>query len=385
MAAEVRSVIRRCVECAKRKSPTKTRKAPLQQRAVGAPMERVALDIVGPLPETAKRNKYILVVGDYLSKWMEAYPLADQTAEAVAETFVKEFVCRFSVPEVLLSDQGSNFESQVFTEMCHILGIDKARTCPYNPKSDGLIERFNRTLVNMVPMMIEPERRQRDWDEKLPLATFAYRATPQESTGESPNMLMLGREVRLPIDLTTEATTDEKEPEGVVETDYANELRRRLRAAHERARICLLQSARRQKTCYDRRTTSPKLEPGNFVWLHNPAKKKGLSPKLQCRWEGPYLIMRRLLDVVYRIQRRKKGKMKVVHCDRLKPYAGELIKVWTIDAPTGDSSSPEAVRPACGGSGVSEQHATSPISNEGGELETPVSPETPNLHVEEGA
>ncbi len=303
MAADIRSIIRQCNVCAKRKSPAKTKKAPLQQHIVGAPMERVALDIMGPLPETPNGNKYILVVGDYLTKWMEVYPVPDQTAETVAKKFVNEYVCRFGVPEVLHSNQGRNFESRVFAEMCDILGIEKTRTCPYNPKSDGMVERFNRTLITMVAMMIEPNKRQRDWDEKLPLATIAYRATPQESTGESPNMLMLGRELRLPIDLTTEMPGDDEDDIGAVETDYACELRLRMRAAQGRARKCLKQSVRRQKAHYDRRTIQDKLQPGNFVWLHNPAKRKGLSPKLQCRWEGPYLITHKLSDILYRIQR----------------------------------------------------------------------------------
>ena len=192
MDADVRSIIRMCNTCASKKSPSRTRRAPLQQRSLGMPMERVALDIVGPLPETERGNKYLLVVGHYFSKWVEVYPIPDQTAKTVAENFVQEFVCRFVVPQVLHSDQGRNFESQVFVEMSSILGIDKTRTTPYNPKSDGFIERFNRTLISMVSMMIDPTRRQRDWDEKVPLALFGYRSSPQESTGETPNMLMLG-------------------------------------------------------------------------------------------------------------------------------------------------------------------------------------------------
>ena len=99
--ADVRSVIRQCNVCAKRKSSAKARKVQLQQHAVGTPMQRVALAIMGPLPESDKGNKYILVVGDYLSKWMEAYPIPEQTATTVAEKFVNEFVCRFGVPDVL--------------------------------------------------------------------------------------------------------------------------------------------------------------------------------------------------------------------------------------------------------------------------------------------
>ncbi|XP_022108295.1 uncharacterized protein LOC110988783 [Acanthaster planci] len=223
--------------------------------------------------------------------------------------------------------------------MCRLLGIEKTRTTPYNPKNDGMIERFNRTLVAMVSMMLEPHRRQRDWDEKIPLAMFAYRASPQESTGESPNMLMLGREVLLPVDLTIEQHSDGQPDEDGIGTDYAQQLREQLSLAHDRARKCLKQSARRQKNYYDRRSATDKLVVGEFAWLHNPAKKKGVSPKLQCRWEGPYLIVHQLSEVIFRIQRKKRGKMKVVHRDRLKPYTGEPLVAWIEDGSEETSTS----------------------------------------------
>lgn len=167
--AGVRSFVRQCDTCASKKSPTKRRRAPLQQNVVGAPMRRMALDILGPLPETERGNKYVLVVGDYFSKWIEAYPVPDEKAETVAQKLVMEYVCRFGVPVELHSDQGRNFESQVFGEMCKVLGINKTRTTPYNPKSNGIIERFNRTLIGMVAVMIEPHKRQHDWDKKVAL------------------------------------------------------------------------------------------------------------------------------------------------------------------------------------------------------------------------
>ena len=115
----------------KRKAPPpRKHRAPLQQYRVGGPLERIAIDVLGPLTETHRGNPYILVVGDYWTKWMEAYPIPDQQAETVASKLVEEFVCRFGVPNELHSDQGRNFESAVFQEMCLILGIHKTRTTP---------------------------------------------------------------------------------------------------------------------------------------------------------------------------------------------------------------------------------------------------------------
>lgn len=178
MSADTRSWIRQCDKCAARKSPTKKRLGELQQPEVGAPMELVALDILGPLPVTDRGNRYVLVIGDYYTKWIEAIALPNQEAETVARCFVEQFACRYGIPDQLHSDQGRQFESAVFGEACKMFNIYKTRTTPYHPQSDGMVERFNRTLLDIVATQIAPHRKQRDWDEQLPFATFAYRSTP---------------------------------------------------------------------------------------------------------------------------------------------------------------------------------------------------------------
>ena len=108
--------------------------APLQIMNVGSPMERVAIDITGPLPVSASGNRYILVAMDYFSKWPETYAIPNQEATTVAQVLVNEFFSRFVVPYELHSDQGRNFESNVFKECCKILGIRKTRTTPMHPE-----------------------------------------------------------------------------------------------------------------------------------------------------------------------------------------------------------------------------------------------------------
>ena len=350
MTADARSYIRVCDLCARRKNPPRQRRAPLQQSRVGAPMERIALDLMGPLPKTESGNRWILVVGDYHTKWVEAYALPDARAETVARKLVEEFISRFGVPNEIHSDQGSNFESHLFAEVCRLLGISKTRTTPYNPKSDGMIERFNRTLINMVAILLEDDTTQKTWDEHLAVATSAYRASPHESTGETPNMLMLGRETKLPIDLTTQTLEEEEEEEEDKENeDYAQKLRKNLQKAHERAQASTGKAAVHQKTHYDRKTHSHGLKEGQFVWLHDPSKRKGLSPKLQLRWKGPFLIVTQLSDVVFRIQASPRSKPMVVHADRLKPYEGEEKDRWTWQQPQerveqdGETDTPEIV------------------------------------------
>jgi transposase InsO family protein len=103
-------------------------------------MQLVAMDIVGPFPESPSRNTYVLVVADYFTRWTEAYPILNQEAITVARKLVDEFFFRFSPPEQLHSDQGRNFESEVIGEVCKLLGMVKSRTTPYHPQCDGLVE-----------------------------------------------------------------------------------------------------------------------------------------------------------------------------------------------------------------------------------------------------
>ena len=117
---------------------------------VGAPMDRVAVDILGPLPVSHDGNQYILVLVEYFTRWVEAYPLPDQKAETIAKQIVFEFICRFGTPLELHSDQGRNFESTLLSEVCSLLEVVKTRTTAYHPSGNGLVERFNKTLATMI-------------------------------------------------------------------------------------------------------------------------------------------------------------------------------------------------------------------------------------------
>ena len=142
----VREWCRNCDLCAQKRGPQKKIKAPMAKYNVGSPMEHIAIDVLGPLPITEIGNKYILIVADYFTKWVEAYPVLNQEATTLAELLVREFICQFGVPLLIHSDQGRNFESELFAKVCRLRGIKKTRTTPYHPQSDGMVERCNRTI-----------------------------------------------------------------------------------------------------------------------------------------------------------------------------------------------------------------------------------------------
>ena len=317
---DVENWCRHCDICASKKRPNKKPRAPLQQYNVGAPLERIAVDILGPLPRTNKGNRYLLVVGDYFSKWAEAIPIRDQEATTVANKLVDRVISILGVPMEIHSDQGSNFESQVFKEMCKLLGLHKTRTTSLRPQSDGMVERFNATIENMLASFVSDN--QKDWDEYIFLLMMAYRAAVHETTKVSPYEMMFGRTINLPIDLVI-GHPDSNYIVPEYSSGYVFSLSTKLEKIHEFARKHIALSSNNMKRLYDRSKHFNSYNASDAVWFYNPLRTKGLNPKLQRPWQGPFLVTERINDVIYRIKRSPRAKPKVVHHDRLKLYIGE--------------------------------------------------------------
>ena len=142
-----------CDNCAARKPSRTQNKAPLGSYVVGQPMERVSIDVVGPFPRTRKGNQYILTICDCFTKWIEAFAMKDQESTTIMEVFVDQFVCQFGTPMQLHSDQGTNFQSNAFKEMCDYLSYG--------------------TLATKLTMFCSKETRR--WDEYLQQTLMAYR------------------------------------------------------------------------------------------------------------------------------------------------------------------------------------------------------------------
>ena len=193
---DVKNHCRTCAQCQK-SSMKGVRKAPLVPLPImDEPFQRIAMDIVGPLPRSSSGKWYILVICDYATRYPEAVALRTIDANAVAEELLT-FFSRVGVPEEILTDQGTNFMSQLLSEAYRLLKIKPIRTTPYHPQTDGLVERFNGTLKAMLKKAASEDGR--DWDRLLPYLLFAYREVPQASTGFSPFELLYGHNVRGPL------------------------------------------------------------------------------------------------------------------------------------------------------------------------------------------
>lgn len=175
-------------------------------------MEKVHLDFLGPLPHTEAGNEYILMMVDSFTKWVECVPLPSQTAEVTARAAIMEFFVRFGYPFEIFTEQGRNFESELFRKICSLLQIHKSRTTPYRPSGNGQVERYNRTLMDAVRCYVDNQ--VKSWDKHLGILAGALRSAVNRHTGYTPNRLMLGREVNSP------ATLQSRPPPGEIRSKW---------------------------------------------------------------------------------------------------------------------------------------------------------------------
>jgi len=215
----------------------------------GYPMQVVAADILGALPQSENSNLYILVVADYFTRSMEAFPLLNQVATTIASSLVNEVFFRFSIPEQLHSDQGHQFESKLLHEVCKLLKIHKTSTMPYHPQCDCLVERFTRTLLNMLSTCTTEH--PFDWDSHLQEVCMAYNSNVQTSS-YIPFYLMFGREICLPIDIMygTSATQQSSQTQSL---EYALQLNNCMQAVYHLVRKRTSSHHQHQKSLYDKK------------------------------------------------------------------------------------------------------------------------------------
>ena len=299
-----------CIDCQTKKTPRNRHKAPL----LSMPVES-AFDALGPFRPTHSGNKYIIVFTDYLTKWVEAFPVESIAAPVVARLLVDEIISRHGAPRVLLSDRGSNFLSNLVKEVCTLFRIWKVNTTAYHPQCDGLVERFNSTIATTLSMFVS--RDQKDWDIHIPSVLFAYRVSISESTGDSPFFLLFGRSPRLPLDTSLIAPTDLSSSIA----EHRKRIVQQIERAQNLARENNQRAQQKMKAYYDKTARMPSFEIGQRVWVYTPRVKRGLSKKLAHLWFGPYRIIDKMSPVHFRLRTEENRKVTtMVHANRMKLF-----------------------------------------------------------------
>ena len=287
MYVDVYKHCRGCLTCASYRGGGRRTKPPLMPIKVGGPFERVGVDIL-EMPLTMDGNRYVVVFLDYLTKWVEAFAMPDQTSETIARLLVDNVICRHGVPRELLSDRGANLLSELMKGVCSLTGMKKVNTTAAHPQTDGLVENFNKTLRAMLAK--HGKTLGSNWDVHLQQLLFAYRTKPHMSTGESPFYLLFGRDARLPTETALETLPS---PYVVDCEDYCQELTKGLSMAWQTARASVERAQKSQKVQYDKRADTRPYSVGGRVIVYMPREDQGKKRKLALPYHGPY----RILDV----------------------------------------------------------------------------------------
>ena len=299
MASDVHRYCDSCDLCNQSKPPLPTPLL-LVSTPIGKNWEMVAVDVL-QVPMSQKGNSYLLVLQDYFTKWLEAIPMKDQQANTILRIVIDVFT-RFGMPHFLHSDQGRNFESFIIRETCNAFGITKSHTTPYHPQGDGLVERSNRSLLQMLRSFTSQES---DSEHYLPLLLYAYRTSQHSSTKFTPYFLMFGRDPK--------STLSNDHSHSYDLTSYGEQLTRKMAELYEFVEGNLVEAATKQKKQYDYSSNNRcQFQEGDSVWLSIPTNSK-LAP----RWESGWTIISKPRSPNVKIEHTD-GRLRVVHVNRIR-------------------------------------------------------------------
>jgi len=303
MFEDIRNYIKGCDSCQRRGKPSK--KTLLHPIPVGKPFEKIGIDFDRPLPLTNNGNKYIIVATDYLTKWPEASATSAADANTVVEFIYENIICRHGCPNYILSDRGSHFRNKVVDGLMNKFEIKHLLSTPYHPQTNGLVERFNKTLCESIA---KTTRDLQEWDTVINSVLFAYRTAKNSTTKYTPFYLTYGREARLPI------TTFENE---TLESNLEN-----LEINRQKAKDNVTKAQEKQKSRHDSKIKKPiEYQIGDKVLLYEAAKEKTWTGKLEDKWKGPFYIHDKLLNGAYKLRSTEGRILKT-------PINASLLKIY---------------------------------------------------------
>ena len=312
ISQDVADYVSRCDRCIRRK-PSTIQKAPLVSIKTTYPLELVSIDYLS-LERSKGGYENVLVIMDHFTRYAQAYPTTNQTAKTTARVLFDNFVCHYGFPARFHSDQGRNFMSSTMKHLCEMAGVAKSNTTIYHPMGNGIVERFNRTLLQMLGTL-EPIKKS-DWKTYIPALVHAYNCTKHESTGYSPYHLLFGRNPRIPVDLLLGSDT----PDGSKSYEaFVESLRDRLQFAYKLAQSNVTKAQAHQKCNFDLKARNNSLYPGDRVLVRN----YGLigTNKIADRWKEEVYVIVEQPDKeipVYQLKlEHGKGKPKILHRNML--------------------------------------------------------------------
>jgi hypothetical protein len=248
--------------------------------------KHIGIDIMGPLPQTIRGKRYIVLAVDLFSKWIEAKPIKDADAQTISEFVYEDIICRHGIPMRMTSDRGTEFVNDLITILAEKYKIKHITTTAYHPQGNGQTERSNQTVKNILSKIT----RKGDWDIYLPSALFVTRTMPNESTKFTPSELIYGHQMRQVVDKHITDHEDESDSDRFV--DHYLEEKKRIGSIRQKAQTFIEKAQTRQKKAHDKaiKTDAIKLHIGDKVLVYRNMIEQNWSAKLEPRWDGPYRI-----------------------------------------------------------------------------------------------
>ena len=264
------------------------------------PFAQWGMDIVGPLPTAPAQKKFLLVATDYFSKWVEAEAYASIKDKDVTKFVWKNIICRFGIPQIIVADNGPQFDSIAFRNFCSELNIRNSYSTPHYPQSNGQAEATNKTLITALKKRLEQAKGK--WVEELPGVLWAYRTTPGRPTGNTPFALAYGMDAIIPTEIglptirTEAGTQDDANEELGRNLDWADEVR-------ENASIRMTDYQQRASAHYNRKVRPRSFKNGTLVLrkVFENTTEIGAG-KFQANWEGPYIVSKSSESGAYHLQ-----------------------------------------------------------------------------------
>ncbi|CAF3221850.1 unnamed protein product [Rotaria sp. Silwood2] len=324
MRKDIFNYVAACQACQQFKYNNAPTSSLMQMHLVNEPWHTIGMDILGPLPTTARQKRFLLVVVDYFTRWIELFPLRSTTSNDIANILTNEIFSRYGLPKHIVSDNGPQFVSNLFKNFCDILGIKQNLTANYHPQSN-MTERVNRTLKPLIA--IYAQQRPNSWDNEIQKLAFAIRTAVNDTTGETPAFMMFGRDPRGPLDLLIGETIKESQPatieQGQIQEykkNLINNLRWAFKIVKEHSEINKL----KQKENYDQHTTQRQYNEGDLVWVASPTAYIGensMGGKLQPHYFGPCRLIKQLSPNTFTVCRLSDNvNLGATNTDRIKPY-----------------------------------------------------------------
>ena len=327
---DIKHYIKTCDTCQRVNNPQKkTLTAPLVPHKISKRFnERVHADLMGPLKSNSE-NKYILVMSDSFTKWIELIPIKDKSAEVVTEAIYNNWICRNSKMNILLTDNGKEFVNETMEKLCNEMHIKHVKTSPYHPQTNAQCERQNRTIISYLKSFLQDSTL--NWESLLPSAQLSYNTQVHKSTSYSPFFLRHLIDPALPFE-----NINDRKPR--YNDNWTNEAMLRLQYAWKETFDHLTKAQSNQKHYYDKRTSKREFNEGDLVMCHDTTTTKSENNKLTHSWRGPFVIFKIISPTNVLIKKTPTSKLFNVHVNRLKKY--NPFDLFKEGSPSGYLNSP---------------------------------------------